>query len=97
MDQREFNADGEEEEDDANFCQDLDGCDIGNEIEPMGADQRTGDQEPGDRRESELMKQKDHRDRHGIDEEQICEDIIVGHTVPLSITRRLLMSRSGDC
>ncbi len=43
------------------------------------------------------MKQKHHRDRHGVDEEQIREDIIVGHVVRLSSARCLLMNRPKDC
>ena len=78
--ERKFNADREEQQDDADFGQDFNRARVGDQVKPVGADQCSGHQKSRNRREPELMKDKHDGNGHREDDEQIAEDAVVGHT-----------------
>ena len=77
--ERKFDADREEQQDHADFGQDLHRARVGDQIEPVRADQCSGHQKARDRGQPELMKHKHDGDRHREDDEQIAEHAVVGH------------------
>ena len=79
MPQREFDTDGEEKQHNPDLRQCSNRFDVRNEIQPIGPDERAGNQESSDRGKSELMEYKDDGDRRREDDEEICERTVVGH------------------
>ena len=79
MHQREFDADGEKEQDDPDLRQHLDRADVRDEVQSVGADECAGNQEPRDRGKPELVEYEDDGDRHREDHEQICKHAVVSH------------------
>ena len=70
---RERQADGEEEENDAELAQDARGLDLTDEAESVGADQRAGDQIPEHRAGAESTEQRHDGCRGEQDDQQVFE------------------------
>ncbi len=79
MHQREFDADGEEEQRDPDLRQHLDRADVRDEVQPIGSDDRASDQESRNRGKPELVEYEDDGDRRRENHEQICKHAVVGH------------------
>jgi len=77
--EREFDSDREEQQHHPDLGQHLDLLDVRDEIESVGPDQGPGRQEPGNGGHAELVEEKDDRDGHGEDDQQVAQDIVVGH------------------
>ena len=77
--QREFDADGEKEQNDPDLGQYLNRLDIRDEVQPVGTDERPGNQKSGDRGKSELVKHEDDGNRRCEDHEEIRKHAVVRH------------------
>ena len=76
--QRKFQADGEQQKHHPNLGQHVHLFQIGNEVEPMGTHERPDDQEARNRGQVEFLKQEDHRDGHGENDDDVpkCAEFI---------------------
>jgi hypothetical protein len=79
LDQRKFNADGEQKKDDADLGKDLNGADVPDEIEAVRSDEGAGNQESGDGGKPELMEEEYDGDRDGENDEQIAQHAVISH------------------
>src|SRR5688572_4594790 len=75
---RELDADGEQEEDDADFRQRLDVLDTIDETESERAAEQPSDEESDDRRQPRAMERDDDDDAEAEDEEEILEEMRLG-------------------
>ena len=73
----------EQEQHDTDFREDLYRTDVPDEIQTVRPDQGAGDQESGNRREPELMEDKDDGDRDGENNEEVAEHTVISHSHPL--------------
>ena len=76
---RELDADGEQEQDDADLGERLDVLDAIDEPESVRPAKQAGDQEPDDRRQSRAMKHDDDDDAEPEDEQQVLQEVRRSH------------------
>src|SRR6266550_3106792 len=77
--QRELDADGEEQQDDADFREALDLVDVGDQAERVRAEQHARDDEPWEGWELEAMEYQDDEQGDGEDDRQVLEDGVLAH------------------
>ena len=78
--EREFQADPEQQEHDADLGQDLDLMDIVDEAEACRPDQDPGQDKPGNRGKAHALQEADHHYRNPKHDDQVLEKGDVRHT-----------------
>jgi hypothetical protein len=71
---RKFDADGEQQQDDPDFRQDLDFVHRLDQTQNLGAGQHPGEDKPHDGGNPQAVADKDHHDGQGVNDEQIEDD-----------------------
>jgi hypothetical protein len=79
LNDREFDADGEQEKHDTDFSKHLNRADVGNEVQAMGPDQGAGDQETSDRGQAKLVEKENNGDGDGKNDQEIAEYAVISH------------------
>src|SRR5437773_594716 len=77
--QGELDADGKEQQDDANFRQALDLVHVRHQAECVGAEQDARDDEPREGGELDTVEHQDDEQGDGEDDRQVFEDVVFAH------------------
>src|SRR5256886_4437025 len=77
--QGELDADGKEQQDDADFREALHLVRVGDQAERVGTEQDTSDDEPREGRKLDTVEQQDDEQGDGKDDRQVLEDGVLAH------------------